>query len=111
MANDISLYRNDSNIIRCTVYDETGKVFSLHEATVKFSVRETEDGTALLVKITGNGIAFHNEVGGVLDITIDANDTADMSDDYVYDIEVTKFSEVYTVVKGKFTVMKDVSHN
>jgi hypothetical protein len=111
MANDITLYRNDSNIIRCTVTDEAGDPFSLHEATVKFSVRETEDGTALLVKITGNGIAFHNEVGGVLDITIDANDTADMSDDYVYDIEVTKFSEVYTVVKGKFTVMKDVSHN
>jgi len=111
MANDITLFRNDSNVIRCTVLDEAGSIFNLHLATAKFSVRETEDSIALLTKITGNGITFHDETGGILDITIDAEDTAEMSDDYVYDIEVTKLGEVYTVVKAVLTIEKDVTHN
>jgi hypothetical protein len=30
---------------------------------------------------------------------------------YIYDIEVTQTGNVYTVCKGKITIMRDVSYN
>ena len=111
MGNKIELFRGDSAVLRCSITDNVGSVFSLSGATAKFTIRATIDGAELLTKSTGDGITNYDEPGGILDVTIDAGDTAGMSGNYVYDIEVTQTSNVYTVVKGTLTIKKDVTHN
>jgi len=106
----ISMFRNDSAVIRCTITNSAGAPFNLNTATAKFTVRRKENEEILIEKHTGDGITFHDEPNGVLDVNINPVDTEDFIGKYVYDIEVTKTGSVYTVVKGVFRVTEDVSY-
>lgn len=109
MANNLSFYRGDSASIQCTVTNGTGGTYNLTDNTARFTVRETEDSGTLIYKTSADDITFTNATGGIMTVSIGSGETSAMSGRYVYDIEVAKSGNVYTVVKDRFEITEDVT--
>ena len=109
MSNELSFYRGDTAQITCSVVNGTGGTYNLSGNTTTFTVKETEDGAAFITKTADTGSGITLGTGGVMTIDIGSGETSSMSGRYIYDIQVAKSGNVYTVVKDKFTITKDVT--
>lgn len=112
---EIILYRGDTATLSVAITDATGAAYDLTNHTATFTVREYEDAsTILLQKVTPTEITIlAPPEGGEMEINIDAGDTSDFWGKKMYDLEIqapAPGSEVYTVSKGYFTILKDVTH-
>ena len=109
MSNEITFYRGDSASIQCTVTNGTGGAYDVTGNTATFSVKKEEDDTAALItKTVGSGITLSG-TDGILTVDIGSGETSELSGKYYYDIECAKSGNVYTVVKDRFKITKDVT--
>jgi hypothetical protein len=111
MANEITAYRGDTINIECSVVDATGAAFDLTGYNDNyFTVKTHPDDTSyLLQKSMGSGITVPAPLTGVIEITVDAGDTAALYGSYYYDIEIGNGTNVYTVARSTFDIVKEVT--
>lgn len=111
-ATSIEMFRGDTAQINAAVKTGT-TVFDLTGATVKFTARQSiVDSAVLFQKTIGSGITITNAVQGTLTVEIAPADTASLTDEssmLVWDIEVTRGGQVFTVAHGDLRVSLDVT--
>jgi len=122
---NIRLYRGDSRTWELTVTDSSGSTFNLAGAAVWFTVKrdpDDPDDKAVISKATANieggadtQILITDEEGGQAEIYLLPEDTENLkipSYDFHYDVQVkTPGSKPYTVISGRFRLLRDVSHS
>jgi hypothetical protein len=111
MANNIEVYRGDSALLSVHITDNAGADFNITTATeITFTIRTQEDdATALLTKTLGAGVTLTVPATGHCTVKIEDGDTYDFPGVKLYDIQVEIAGEVYTVVKDRFTITKEVT--
>ncbi len=108
-GNEIEIIQGDSRIIVIIATDMDGKVLDCRGADkVYFSVRETEDSEEYLIHKEG---LVEIAEKGVLAVMLTPEETLLPAGNYWYDIEVwfSKGALVYTVVKDRFIVLKEIT--
>jgi len=114
-ATSLEMIRGDTALINGAV--KTGSsVFDLSGATVKFTARQNiNDVMPLFQKTTGgSGITVTNAAQGELTIEIAPADTASLTNEsslFVWDLEVTRGGQVFTVAHGDLRVTLDVTRS
>ena len=111
-ATSLEMLRGDTAQLNATV--KTGSsVFDLTGATVKFTAKQNiSDSAALFQKTIGGGITVTNASQGALSIEIAPADTVTLTDEsslLVWDLEITRGSQVFTVAHGDLGVTLDVT--
>jgi hypothetical protein len=111
-ATSLEMLRGDTAQLNATV--KTGSsVFDLTGATVKFTAKQNiSDSAALFQKTIGGGITVTNASQGALSIEIAPADTVTLTDEsslLVWDLEITRGSQVFTVAHGDLRVTLDVT--
>lgn len=98
---DLKIYRGDTTVFNFIV---TGIVFA--GAVVKMDIKPA--GTAPVLHLgIGSGLEI---VGGQLQLTFSPEMTRDAAwSSAIYDIEVTAAGVVTTIVRGKITIINDVT--
>lgn len=95
----ITLFEPDGE----TPYDLTGY-------TARMQVRrETEEGDVLISLTTANGRIALGGAAGTITLNISATDTAALTDDGVYDLEIVSGANVHRVLKGLFRLDYEVT--
>ena len=107
MSNKLTNYRGDSASYLCTVLNGTGGTYDVSGNAATFTVKASEDGAALITKTTSAGITLGTL--NTLTVAIGSGETSAMSGKYWYDIQLAKSGNVYTVIKDRFEVIKDVT--
>ena len=110
----LEMFRGDTAQINALV--KTGNaVFDLTSAAVKFTARrQVTDGEPFFQKTSGGGggITITNAMQGTLAVEIAPVDTASLEDEstlLVWDIEITRGGQVFTVAHGDLRVILDVT--
>jgi len=107
----IIITRGDDQEIRFTVTDENDVVVDVSGATVaKFTVKRDPESAEEFQKTIGSGIDMTSAGSGLIDVTIDAADTASLAGRYEYDLEIlTAASKINTLTQGIFFVKRDIT--
>ena len=113
--NNMSIVRADSESFVCTVKDSSGVIVPLTDYTMKFTVKEIDDYSnnndkAIIGPITA---VIDDPLTGQGEITMTAEETAQDSGKYKYDVQISKTgnTSVHTVNRGDFTIDEDVTKN
>lgn len=112
------IYKNDNKTYVCTVKDADGVVFDLTGASITFTVRETELGAESFKRqnLAAGGDATEIEdsdlANGEFKVHIIPTNTSGLTPGkFFYDIEITtSTSKVYTVSKGTFEIIQDITY-
>ena len=90
---------------------EVYEPYSLVGHTARMQVRRTiESSTVLISLTTENGRISIDELGGVITLTINPEDTAELTSSGVYDLEIIDADgNVSRVVQGTFTLSMEVT--
>lgn len=117
-----AFFAGNRRTLRFTVYNDdpgvaAGTKLSLVGLTAKFTLSTLfPDGsyalTALLQKATGGaGITITDAAGGVLEVTLDPDDTVDLAGDYHFQLEVFDGGGAGLVVAtGTVTIRRNVAN-
>lgn len=114
----IWIYKGDNKSYICTVKDKDGVEFPLTGASITFTVRATELGAESFKRqnLAAGGDATEIEDsdlanGEFIIHIIPANTTGLTPGKYFYDIEITtSTAKVYTVSKGTFEIIQDITY-
>lgn len=93
--------------------DKDGNVLELTlQDNVYFTMKRTENGTAIIKKSINNGITLGDD--GFYHIVLEANETANLqAGTYKYDIELDIINQtklcVYTIIEGDIELLQDVT--
>lgn len=113
MAQNFTMYAGDTKIITVTVTDDDDEAVDLTGATIRWQasrlvVDEGFDADPLISKDndTGGGIESASPSTGVFEVTLDPDDTEDLSGLYYHEAEVIDADgNVATVMTGRMTVV------
>ena len=111
----LSLTRGDSRTYTLTFKNgSTGLVYNIKNWVVKFTLKTNPtiiDAEASLQKIVTSFADSTSGTSGVAVISLDPSDTVNLdAQEYDFDIQVTTaMNENYTVMKGKFDLLYDVT--
>jgi hypothetical protein len=90
---DFRLKKNTDFTLSFTAKDQDGAAVNLAGATIKWSMKETddEDATALITKSTGGaGVTVTNAAAGIFQVEIADTDTEDLAvGKYVHEATIT----------------------
>jgi len=104
-----TIYAGDSHTLRDTVVDKDGDAKNISGADIiwqLFAIGSDGEptGTALISKSTGDSpatISISDGAGGIFDVTVDPEDTEDLSGRYYHVAKVTDGSgDIATVTTG-----------
>lgn len=106
---DITRYRGDTKSFRVVITDN-GEPIDLTACTVKLTVNSNlnpTDSSTQLFQLTGT---FTDPTNGIAVFSIGSN--ADHVGYFFFDIQVTdNIGETFTVTKGAFTMLQDITKN
>lgn len=107
---DFTMYAGDTKALVVTVKDETGTVVDLTDATIVWSLAKSPRSTVLVSKQAGAGIVIETPASaGILTITMDAEDTADLEGRHYHEVEITDQQDrVSTVFTGHINIRPDL---
>lgn len=85
-------------------------------ASLKFTCKVSDtDDAEIFQKTIGDGITLLDAEENLWKVRVAPEDTAGLSGsskyDYVYDIQLGVGEDIYTPVKGKMTIIQDVTEN
>lgn len=85
--------------------------YPLTDHTARMQVRRTVESSTVIVSLTTeNGRISIDEEGGVITLTISAEDTAEFTSSGVYDLEIIDADgNVSRVIQGSFTLVLEVT--
>jgi hypothetical protein len=111
----LQTHRGDTETFTVTLTDGAGDPLDLTGLDVTFTVkRNFGDAVPFIQKTFSDGIDMAGASGdsGVLTITIEPEDTADLThtERFVWDIEVDNGVDVRTPLMGRLVVAMDVTH-
>ena len=110
MANELSIFRGDTESIIVTIEDNSGGTVNITGYTFYFTVKENEsdgDGSALILR---NVTSHTDPVNGQTVISLPAGSTSIAIGKWFYDIQMKDVAgNITTLLKGDFVVKKDVS--
>jgi hypothetical protein len=106
IAADLIVYRGDSGSFRVTVTDADGAPVDVTAAVWRCEIRAKVDD-AVIVELPV--VATDGDPSSV-DVTVSAEDSALLSANAVWDLEMTEAARVTTLLAGKVVVTRDVSH-
>lgn len=115
MANqNIELYRGDSRTFKVTVKDENGNAVDITGASIKFSVKERIGDASYVFQKTSaqsSEITITDAANGEYEVYIVPANTQNLDIvSYQYDSElIVATGEVYTIVRGEFTVLAEIT--
>ena len=108
MANnyDLSINAGATYKLRITVQNT-----NITDYDFAMKIKRNYTSTAAAVDATtANGLfVISDGANGVVDLTIPASTTANMSDSYVYDVEMDTGSEITRIMQGSVTVSPEVT--
>ena len=109
----MNIFKNDHKTYVCTVRDKSGNTVDITDASIIFTVRESDLGDEIFsCSTTGGDITLSDPTNGEFKISIEPTDTATaVAGKKVYDIELTLNSKVSTISKGTFEIIQDVTYS
>lgn len=117
MTNEMTIYKGDNKSWQVTVEDQDDVAVDVTSAEVVFTVRTAlGDSTAQIERknVAAGGsvdeIEMTDPTNGIFKIHIVPANTSSLTKGaYVYDIQVTVSSKVYTIIRSTFTISEDVT--
>ena len=113
---EIQTTRGDAEILRVTVKNSSGVVYDVSANVFKFTVKADWDDSLAsklfqLSNPAASGIDLTLAATGIVDIKFGVASAAllTMAGRYIYDLEMTDTVVPHTLLRGSFTVQKDVS--
>ena len=95
----------DSKVLEVTVVDGDGRPVDITGNDIRWQLaRFATDDTPLISKSVGDGIAITDGPSGRFDVTLDPEDTAELSGSYYYEAEVDDSGVISTVLSGRATI-------
>jgi hypothetical protein len=111
-ATDLEMIRGDTAQLEVTV-TAANVAFDLTGATVTFTAkRRKTDDAIVFEKDLGDGITITNAIQGELAVEIAPADTSALLDEasgLVWDLQVSRGGQVFTVARGNLRVLLDVT--
>lgn len=94
-----------------TIQNSDGTVYDLTGYAARLQIRRDFDATTIMFTASsGNGHIAISTLFGEINVDITAAETATITRDGVYDLEIYNTAGVvYKVVKGRFTLNKEVT--
>jgi len=112
---DKEVFQGDDKTYELTVVDDADPpvAVAITGFTIKFTVKEFKtDTTNKIQKTTADAaeILITDGPNGLAEIYLVPADTAVLSGEFFYDIEVTNLSsKIYTIATGRFTIKLDIT--
>jgi len=100
---DLNIYRGDSGRFRVTVVDDQGLPYDVSDALWDCDIRPDVDGS-LVTSLTVTQVD-----PATIDISLSAAQSAALTGNGVWDLEMSLNGEVTTLLVGRVVVTKDVS--
>jgi|TARA_R100000742_G_C4163654_1_gene4364 hypothetical protein len=93
-----------------TVKDSSGTARNLSSYTAKMQVRRTQSSSSTIIELTTENGRISLNSSGQVALSISAADTAGLSDDGIYDLElISSGGVVERLVEGNFTLDLEVT--
>ena len=116
----IRMVQGNSFSLETTVFNEVGNPVNLADFTLRYQVRKTLAGAAVINGTQANGrLVVTNASGGVFKMIVNPSDTANIlfasaEDDELemfYDVELTRTSDglVTKPIRGTFTILREIT--
>lgn len=113
VGENFSIYRGDTWTETWTILDQNGVSVDITGATFKMTLKNnTSDADPGVLQLTSpsSGIVITDAATGVVTLTITATQTAALTPStYEYDIQMNNTGTVKTLVRGKLTIVADVT--
>lgn len=107
---DFTIYQGATFSRVLTWKDENDTAINLTGYTARMQIRQRITGDTLIALTTENGRIALGGSAGTVTLTISASDTAAITTDGVYDLELVSGSEVVTrLLQGTVTLSKEVT--
>lgn len=104
---NIQVYRGDSLSLDGVIKNQDGDIVNLTGGVIKFSVKKKQTDPTYIISKT---CAITSPTEGKFNVFLSPTETAIPVGDYVYDIQLQfGAGSVYTVRKGVFTVIQDIT--
>ena len=114
MNNQIFIYRGDSSNVSLTAYAADGVTpFSLSGYNIKLTVKQKDTDTTNVLQFnsaSGSSVLTSSLTAGIVTFVFTTSDTTITPSNYVYDVQVTSGTNVYTIAKDKFIIGQDVTN-
>lgn len=111
---NFEMHQGDTKRLRISIKDPSGTAVSLIGAqSIKWWVaKRVTSTTRFLEKTVGDGITVDDAAGGLLTISLDPEETEDVSGDYYHELEVIDSAgDIGTVLRGTMTVVRALVTN
>lgn len=95
----LKIKKGNTFILEVPIYDRNGALVTTLAAatTIKFQLKASQEGTAIVEKTVGAGIVVDQPETGYVQITLDPADTAQTPKKYIFGIEPVWTGAVYEV--------------
>lgn len=112
MATQFQMTRGDSKLLRLPILDTTsGEPINLTGAkSVKWGLAKRVHGEVLVSKAIGDGIQITSPANGIIEITLDPTDTANLSPgEYYHEAQIIDAQDaVATVIGDRCLILPDL---
>jgi hypothetical protein len=107
----ITIHKGDDGTVRYTVQDQDDAALDVSAATFKFSIKEYTVSTSIRATLQTSPHILPVSPGiGVIDVSIPNSVTESLGvGEFMYDLQMTLSSKVYTLVAGVFKISQDVT--
>ena len=105
---DITIEQGATFSLVITWRNAAGALVDLTGYTAKMDIRQSVGGTLIKALASGSGITLGG-AAGTITLTISATDTAAMTTDGVYDLELTSAGVVTRLIEGKVWLSEQVT--
>jgi len=108
-----NFFQGDTRTLVVTVYDLNGAITPITGATaIKWVTYKRSGGTIYITKILGDGITITDGANGLLEITLDRDDTLNLLGHYNHECELVDASNNYsTIFTGYFKITASKANN
>lgn len=102
---DFTMFAGDTKILQVTVRDAASSVVDITGMLIRWQLAKTVKATEPLVaKAVGGGIVITDPTNGRFEVTIDPDDTLELSGHFYHEVEVNDAGTISTVLTGKATI-------
>lgn len=110
------VFRGDTKIFNVEIRKNDGAPFDLTGSTIRFTAKRikdefsTNDTSAIIRKDNAalGGVAIIDALNGKFNISLSSIDTQE-SGTFLYDIQITKGNNIYTVAKDELVIIEDIT--
>jgi len=106
---DFSMFAGDAKLVTVSVVDDAGDVVNITGASIQWKAAPSVDDEPVIEKSTAvspGGIEITNGPAGEFVVTLNGNDTEDLSGLYYHEAEMVLSAAASTVLTGQFVVTK-----